>query len=530
MIGNFSPALTAEVLFPPRGGLLDATPLEMLLETLFEGMKVEETAIPFIAIATPFETNEPEALSTGNLAKAIHASMAIPGLFAPVDIGRSYYYDGGIKAAVPVLTAKEIGARVIIASDVTKAITYDPRNLLANLEIIIVDIVEGFNRVQLEAADIILDPGLHKDSYMSFDRSTLFVEKGYQETQKKLPEILELLNERSISLSEAGDPNAANPLNAAWQERLQAGRRHVAHRPRPLSLGVDVGLEPSHYQSGVTLPDTAPLSVGRVGLSAADGVFGPFKVGAAVGFSLNSDATRLAFRLGYRPVYDLELGAAVEKALDGAWDFGFGVTYHYSDFAGLEGAATLALHVPRGETELGGRLEARGLLAQAGVGLSRSFAWGTIDLRTALAFDTFTVRARGFAGGVSAAAPRDAYLGFGQPVLMRGVALTPARTVLVANLEAGWQAANGSPFAEAVLLRPELWGFVDVGHALPEVAPFAVSIGVGAGVSGALFGFEPFALSFDLGYGLNTGDVSFGLRTRVWPEALELARPTAGTE
>ncbi len=144
---------------------------------------------------------------------------------------------------------------------------------------------------------------------------------------------------------------------------------------------------------------------------------------------------------------------------------------------------------------------------------------GTFELLSSMEFDSLLLRFRGFAGGIFSEADATNQFGFGRPVMMRGVPLTPASHVLIGNLEVGWQAASSSIFAEVFSIRPRGWGFIDVGYGPPTFDVPIAGLGIGTGVSGTLFGFEPFDIEFDVGYGLSTGVVTFTVRSDVWPEA-----------
>jgi hypothetical protein len=143
---------------------------------------------------------------------------------------------------------------------------------------------------------------------------------------------------------------------------------------------------------------------------------------------------------------------------------------------------------------------------------------GSIELLSSVELYSLLLRLRGFAGGVFSEAEPRQQLGFGRPVMMRGVPFTPASRVLVGNLEIGWQASSASVVAEAVSVRPRGWAFVDVGYGAPTFDAPVASLGIGAGISGSLFGFEPFDLELDIGYGLSTGVVTFTVRSDVWPK------------
>jgi NTE family protein len=76
--------------------------------------------IPFAAVATDAETGEAVVLDYGFLPDAIRASLAIPSVFAPVEIDGRYLIDGGIVRNLPTPEVLALGADIVICSDVTK--------------------------------------------------------------------------------------------------------------------------------------------------------------------------------------------------------------------------------------------------------------------------------------------------------------------------------------------------------------------------------------------------------------------------
>jgi NTE family protein len=74
--------------------------------------------IPFRAAATDLETGKTVILEKGDIAKALRASMSVPGVFAPVEIDGRLLVDGGVSDQLPVDIAKKMGADVIIAVNV----------------------------------------------------------------------------------------------------------------------------------------------------------------------------------------------------------------------------------------------------------------------------------------------------------------------------------------------------------------------------------------------------------------------------
>jgi NTE family protein len=82
-------------------GLLSA---ESLLNSMISEIKAsafEDLEIPLLIVATDYWTAEQVVFEEGDLAPAIQASMAVPGVFAPVTIGDRILVDGGVVNLVP---------------------------------------------------------------------------------------------------------------------------------------------------------------------------------------------------------------------------------------------------------------------------------------------------------------------------------------------------------------------------------------------------------------------------------------------
>lgn len=71
-------------------------------------------SIPFQCIATDLSTGKPVVLSSGEIVKAIRASMAIPSIFTAIDYGDTRLVDGGVVENFPVTQAKAMGADYVI--------------------------------------------------------------------------------------------------------------------------------------------------------------------------------------------------------------------------------------------------------------------------------------------------------------------------------------------------------------------------------------------------------------------------------
>src|SRR5262252_9934804 len=75
----------------------------------------DDLPIPFRCVATDMQSGEKVVLHDGFLADAVRASMAIPGLFTPVELKGQVLADGGMVQNIPVETAHDMGADAVIA-------------------------------------------------------------------------------------------------------------------------------------------------------------------------------------------------------------------------------------------------------------------------------------------------------------------------------------------------------------------------------------------------------------------------------
>lgn len=97
------------------GGFLQGASLMDAIEKRIGDPKIEELDMPFACVATELGTGREIWLRDGSLLDACRASIALPGVFAPMKTGGDYLLDGGLVNPVPVSLARAMGADLIIA-------------------------------------------------------------------------------------------------------------------------------------------------------------------------------------------------------------------------------------------------------------------------------------------------------------------------------------------------------------------------------------------------------------------------------
>ena len=100
---------------PMISGFLHGRKLYNVLESWFKGERIENLARCFCANAVKLDTGEEVTFNSGQLSDIIRASISVPVILAPWQIGNSTFVDGGVVNPLPVKQCREMGADVVIA-------------------------------------------------------------------------------------------------------------------------------------------------------------------------------------------------------------------------------------------------------------------------------------------------------------------------------------------------------------------------------------------------------------------------------
>ncbi|MDT8273013.1 MAG: patatin-like phospholipase family protein, partial [Desulfomonilia bacterium] len=168
----------------PRG-VLAGKRLDLMLRslTLNTGEDFDEFPIPFRAVAADIETGAVKVFGRGDLARALRASMAIPGVFSPVEYEGVLLVDGGVVNNLPVDIVKQMGAERVIAVNIgTPLRDRDQLNDFLDITDQITNILTfrdvAVQMENLEANDLLIVPDLGDITSASFDRMHEAMEIG----------------------------------------------------------------------------------------------------------------------------------------------------------------------------------------------------------------------------------------------------------------------------------------------------------------------------------------------------------------
>ena len=103
--------------FGLRGGLIKGERVNELFHEQFVECEFSELPIPFAAVATDLHSGQEIWLREGKVSAAIGASIAVPGLFRPVQYEDRYLVDGSVVNPIPVSLCRAMGADIVLAVD-----------------------------------------------------------------------------------------------------------------------------------------------------------------------------------------------------------------------------------------------------------------------------------------------------------------------------------------------------------------------------------------------------------------------------
>lgn len=107
------------------GGLIGGRRLMELYRRHLGDVSIEELPRRFAAVATDLRGGAEVWLQEGSLLDAIRASISLPGVFTPVQLGGRWLMDGGLVNPIPVNVCRALGAEIVIAVDLHGAALLD---------------------------------------------------------------------------------------------------------------------------------------------------------------------------------------------------------------------------------------------------------------------------------------------------------------------------------------------------------------------------------------------------------------------
>jgi NTE family protein len=177
-----------QAMFKP--GILSNEDFQTTIDYFIPDIQIEETRIPFRAVATDLVSGEQVTFSEGPLRQAVMASCAVPGAVAPLKEGQKLLSDGGIICLVPSSVARREGADIVIAVAVDRGIRSEELRNVVDVYLRVSEIMaEKLKECELADADVVILPEVGDLHWSNFSQAMNLIGEGEKAAREKLDDI-----------------------------------------------------------------------------------------------------------------------------------------------------------------------------------------------------------------------------------------------------------------------------------------------------------------------------------------------------
>lgn len=188
-------------------GILDLDRLtEFLVQMLGPRQLFEQLHIPFAAIGTDIAGGRMVVMNDGEVATAIRASCAIPGIFTPYRRNGCLLIDGGAINNLPVSVAHQLGADYVIAVDLLPWERDTPKEPSNIIELSLMSLYSLMRATQSDGpqAHLTIRPDVGHVRLMDLGAAPELIEAGRAATESAIPELLRVLGRAPENISPDG--------------------------------------------------------------------------------------------------------------------------------------------------------------------------------------------------------------------------------------------------------------------------------------------------------------------------------------
>ena len=180
----------------PENGFIKGEKLEEFVNKTVKNTPMEKLKIPFYAVAADIQSGQEVAFGRGSTGMAVRASCSIPGVFRPVRIGERVYVDGGVVSPVAVDVAKQFGADIVIAVDISAgADRILPENTIETILRSYDIMYSKLASIQVCKADVVIKPKVAHIGSADFSKRHEAILEGERAALEVLPQIQTIVNQ-----------------------------------------------------------------------------------------------------------------------------------------------------------------------------------------------------------------------------------------------------------------------------------------------------------------------------------------------
>ena len=192
-----------------RMGMATNDRLEHFLHKFTPALNFDEMKIPLCIVATDVVVGESVYFTEGEIAPALRASCAYPGLFIPIEHQGRTLVDGFLTEAVPAVAAQKMGAELIISVHLEPGLLdAKPRNTIEVISRSFSIIQVGSMQAWRNATDVLIEPDVHRVLWDEFVKTPDLVAAGQLAADVAMPRIKALIDslaEQAARTSKTGN-------------------------------------------------------------------------------------------------------------------------------------------------------------------------------------------------------------------------------------------------------------------------------------------------------------------------------------
>jgi len=171
-------------------GMLRGEALARYVNAQVGGKLIEQMPLSLGIVATDLNSGQGVLFQRGDTGTAVRASSAVPAVFLPVKIGSHEYVDGGLVSPVPVRFARQMGAELVVAVDISSSPEGNPAG--DTLQILLQTFAimgKSINGYELRDADVVVRPALAAVGGADFTARRRAIDAGRAAMLRLLPQL-----------------------------------------------------------------------------------------------------------------------------------------------------------------------------------------------------------------------------------------------------------------------------------------------------------------------------------------------------
>ena len=181
--------------FNAKMGPVTGERLERFVRDKIPVRRIEELKLPYAAVATDLYHGTRVVLDQGDLARSVRASCSIPGIFQPVKLHGRMLVDGGVVDNIPIDVARERGADIVIAVDISRDVTN--YNITNAIDVTLQSVWIMFKQnvtYGTKDADVLIAPAVGKIAMLDFSKKKEAMLAGMTAAREAIPAVREAIS------------------------------------------------------------------------------------------------------------------------------------------------------------------------------------------------------------------------------------------------------------------------------------------------------------------------------------------------